>query len=239
MDQIGWILGIVIGAGLIQGTTGFAFGLFSMGLLVIVMPLSDAVGTVSILSLASSLVNLASLRGQINWREAWPITLAALPATALGAWLITWLDAGLLAKGVAAMILLGCTVALWHADRDRLGRTAPYAHVAGALGGLFGGALSMGGPPVVLYTLLRGWDKAMAKGVMVSYFVVTGVVRVGLHIASGTITTEVALLSLKVAAPALLASWAGTRLFRRMGAPAFRYAITALLVLLAARAVMA
>ena len=231
-----WVLaGITVLGGLIQGTTGFGFGLFSMGILVTLMPVPQAVMLVSIMSLASTLTNYASLRQQMNWREALPIIVTALPATAIGVLLLRWLDPEILKMGVAGMILAGCVVSLWSPGREIIRKPVPSAPLAGLAGGLFGGALSMGGPPVVLYTLLRGWDKTATKSLMVAYFVFTGVARVALHLGSGLLTPDLARQTLFVVIPGLAASYLGTRVFRGMSTSVFRYAVTALLVFLAVR----
>jgi uncharacterized membrane protein YfcA len=235
LQDIWPLVGITVLGGLIQGTAGFGFGLFSMGILVTLMPVPQAVMLVSIMSLASTLTNFVSLRQEMNWREALPIVVVALPATALGVGLLRWLDPAILRLGVAGMILAGCAVSLWSPGRPIIRKPLPWAPLSGLVGGIFGGALSMGGPPVVLYTLLRGWEKTTTKGVMVAYFVFTGFARVGMHVAAGLLTPEVGRQTLFVVIPGLAASYLGTRVFRRMSSRAFRYAVTALLVFLAVR----
>lgn len=231
-----WILiAVVLVAGLIQGTTGFGFGLFSMGMFIMMMPIGDAVVIAAIIVLFSGLLNLWSVRHNILWSEAWPLLATALPATFLGIYLLKNLDGEILKTGVAVMILTGCAVTLGSSKEARIHRATPWGHVAGAIGGLFGGALNMGGPTVVLYTLFRGWEKAEAKGVMSVYFAATAILRIALLVLTGVATPEGVRRGLLLLGPGLLASYAGTRLFRRMSTQAFRYAAMAILVGLAAK----
>lgn len=229
------ILIIVVVAGLIQGISGFGFGLFSMGLLIAIMPVRDAIGLVSVLGFVSTVVNILSVRKELRWHEAWPVVAAAIPGTAAGVALVHLLDADTLSAGVAVAILLGCVVALWSPGKTRIHKTMPWAPISGLAGGLIGGAVNMGGPPVVLYTLLRGWDKSLAKGVMSSYFVVSSAIRVGLHLSTGVINRELGIQALWLCLPAIGASILGTLIFRRISTRIFRYGALALLVALALR----
>jgi uncharacterized protein len=229
------LLAIILAAGLIQGVSGFGFGLFAMGVMALIMPVTDAVVIVAIVTLSSISLNLWSVREDIPWRDTWPIILGAIPTTIVGVLLLRNLDSSTLRIGIAVMILGGCAVSMWHPDRAMIHRAFPGAHIAGFVGGLFGGALNIGGPPVVLYSLLRGWDKGEAKGVMSAYFFVTGVLRVVLHIAAGTATWPLVRQSLLLIIPTVAASYLGVLIFRRLSNRAFRFAITGLLVFLAVR----
>jgi len=146
------LLLIVVLGGLVHGVTGFGFGLFTMGVLSVLMPMGDAVTIVSLINLVITLLNLWTLQGSNDWRESWPVLGAAIPTTVLGVYLLRSLDTGLLRTGVGLMILMGCAVALWSPQRARLRGASPWGYVAGLVGGVFGGALNTGGPPVVLYT---------------------------------------------------------------------------------------
>ena len=225
---------VVLGA-LIQGTAGFGLGLFSMGFLVLLMPVQEAAVMIAILGLFSTALNLWTVRHAIVWSEAWPILLTCIPATIVGAYLLTSLPAELLRKGLAVMILLGCLATLCSSADDKLHRPFPWAYVAGLFGGLFGGALNVGGPPGVIYTLLRGWDKERSKALLSTYFFVSALVRVPVHFVTGTATRDLLLRSLVVLPFALLSSYLGTRLFSRLSNRVFRYGAMTLLTLMALR----
>lgn len=229
------LLGVILAASLIQGTAGFGFGLFSMGILAVMMPVADAAVIVAILGLVTTTVNVYTVRREIPWRELWPVVVTAAPATAVGVYLLATLDPHILRAAVAAMILVGCAVTLWSPRKARLRRAWPWAYISGAVGGVFGGGINMGGPPVVLYSLLRGWDKGVAKALMSSYFFVTSVIRVAGQVVTGIATPALIRQSLLLTAPTLLGCLLGTWLFSRMSNRVFRYLATALLVGLAIR----
>ncbi len=229
------LLIIILISGLIQGISGFGFGLFAMGAMALVMPVTDAVVIVAIVTLSSIALNLWTVRNEIPWRETWPIILGAIPTTIIGVLLLPHLEATTLRIGIAIMILGGCAVSMWQPERALIQKAFPWAHITGLVGGLFGGALNMGGPPIVLYGLLRAWDKGQAKGAMSAYFFVTGILRVVVHIIAGTATWDLARQSLLLIIPTVAASYLGVLIYQRMSNHAFRYAVTGLLVFLALR----
>ena len=234
-----WLIVVVVAiAGLIQGTTGFGFGLFSMGVLVMLMPIVDATVIVAILSLASASLNLWTLRSKIERHEVWPLLITSLPSTVAGVYLLQVLDASILRGAVAAMIVMGCLLALVSPGKAILSKAVPWGSLAGLIGGIFGGAVNTGGPPVVLYVLMRGWTKSQAKGVLSVFLVATGILRVVVLLAAGVATkgnlTQASLALL----PAILGCYLGTRIFRSLSGRAFRYATVALLVGLALRLVL-
>ena len=148
---------------------------------------------------------------------------------AVGVYLLASLSFGVLRILVAMMILSGCAVTLWTPPQGIIGPGLGWALLAGALGGLTGGATSTGGPPVVLYTLLRGWDKGIAKAVMSAFFVVMGDWRLALLIASGLASPESLRLGVWLLVPMLSALYVGMWIFRRLSTQVFRYAAMALL----------
>ena len=90
----------------------------------------------------------------------------------------------------------------------------------------------------MLYALLRGWDKAEAKGTMSVYFLGTAVFRTALLIATGVASGPRIVQGLVLLVPAMAGAYLGTRIFRRMSTRLFRYAATGLLAALAIRIVL-
>ena len=234
VDTLLVIVTIAFGA-LIQGAVGFGLGLFSMGVLAMLLPISDAVVTVAILGLFTTGLNLWTVRKDVVWRETWPILVTTVPATIAGTILLANLPVAILRRGVAVMILLGCGATIWSGETDRLRGPFPWAYVAGLVGGVFGGALNVGGPPGVVYTLLRGWDKERSKAILSAYLCASSVVRLPMHFVTGNATPQVLRRSLIVLPFSLAATYLGTRLFQRMSNRIFRLAALILLMGLAVR----
>jgi uncharacterized protein len=235
IDNMALLVGVLFAAGLVCGVTGFGFGLVAMGVLAAMMPVQQATVIVCVASLLIAALNAWTVRQSIRWREIVPLLVTAIPAVGLGVYLLTRLDTRVLQMGVALMILAGCVVTLWAPRRALVHGPAPWAYLAGALGGTFGGALGTGGPPVVLYALLRGWDKMGTKSAIAMFFVISNVWRLVLLTATGVAKREMIETGALMLIPVMLASYIGTLIFARLSTPAFRYAVMVLLVGLAAK----
>lgn len=238
MADTATLIAVFVAAGLVMGITGFGAGLVAMGILVTLMPVARATVIVAVLGLACPVLNLWTLRRNIQWREVWPILVTALPAALLGVFLLQNLPGQVLRIAVATMILAGCATMLWSPKKTRLHKSFPWAYGAGALGGVFNGALGTGGPPVVLYSLLRGWDKSVSKGVLSAYFTMTGTWRLIVLTTTGVATAGDLQLGALMLIPALAATYLGTHIFRRMSNNAFRYATMMLLVGLSVKLIL-
>lgn len=152
--------------GLLTGLTSFGGNLFAIPLLTLAMSARDAIllgclcGGVTILALT------ILYRRQLLWAETLCLGLATLPGVPLGVAFLQ--QAGprllMLAAGMSLVLFL-----FWQALSSRL-------HVAekpvarwwcvplGFAAGLMMGAVSMGGPPLVLYAYLRRWGKENTIG---------------------------------------------------------------------------
>jgi len=199
------------------------------------MPVNEAVVIASIAGFLGFAVNLWSVRRDLLWGEVWPLFLSSMPALLLGVYFLRSLDDRLLRVCLGVTVLAGCAVTLWATKGARIHRVKPWGYVAGLLGGLSGGTVGASGPPIVLYCLLRGWDKSVAKGVMSVFFMLIGIWRVVLLFATGVATGEVARKGVLLLVPALVGAYLGTHIFRRMSNQVFRYAALVVLVGLSAR----
>ncbi len=229
------LAGIVLIAGLISGTTGFGFGLFTVGMFSILMEVPRATAISSLVGLTSILANVWSTRKEIPWREAWPLLVTGLPATAIGVYLLHNLPVASLRAAIAVMILLGSALTFWSPPKPLVTKAWPWGYISGTVSGLFGGSINMGGPPLVFYTLVRAWDKGVCKGVFSVVFFAVSLVRLPLYALAGDVTSEVLLTSLALIVPALAGTFVGARVFRRLSTAGFRYVATAVLVALAVR----
>ena len=85
-----------------------------------------------------------------------------------------------------------------------------------------GGALGIGGPPVVAYASLQDWDPKRCKALLCTYFMVANGYRMVLLGASGLFTRDVGVQAL-TSLPALLGgTYLGVLAFGHIPATTFR-----------------
>lgn len=228
------LLLILLGAlsGLVSGITGFGSGLVLMGTLVAVMPVQQATVIAAVLAVVLAVTNLWSVREHIPWREILPTLVTGVPSVAVGIYLLTALDEAALKVGIVVIIVAGCAVVLW-SPKGRVFTARWLTYAAGVVSGLFNGALGTGGPPLVLFTLLRGWDKERCKAYMSALFLLLGAFRLVLLTTSGVATREALGQGLLILVPVIGAWYLGKAIFQRMSTRWFRYAGVALLMAMA------
>jgi len=219
-------------SGFVSGLTGFGSGLVLMGTLVTVMPVQQAAIVGAVVAVVLAAANLVSVRRYIPWEEIWPTLVTGVPAVAVGVWLLTVLDERPLTIGVAVIILLGVVSVLWKPRARRTGGRWPNL-IAGAASGVFNGALGTGGPPLVIFALLVGWEKERCKAYYSVLFLIMGLFRLVLLLAQDLATRQLLSQGTFIVMPVLAAWYMGKWVFQRVSTQVFRYAGAALLAAVA------
>lgn len=168
----------------VRGVAGFGSGLIAIPLLALVMPLTLAVPLVVFLDYVASASHGLKDRGQIQWRQIFPL----LPFTALGVltglYLFKTVDAVMLAHALGVFVLLYALYTLFLKDGDGTA-SAAWAIPAGSLGGLVGTLFGTGGPFYVVYLKHRGLPKTQFRATFATIFLMDGAGRLTGYLAGG------------------------------------------------------
>jgi len=212
---------IVLLGSFVQGVMGFGSGSVCMALLPLFMPISDAVAVISVICLLINIRLLIQLWSAISWRPLLPLALGAMVGVPIGVYVLKRLDEGQLQITLGVVMLLYAVVKL--SPLDLLQRTLSdrWGLLFGAVGGAFGAASNVGGPPLVIYVTMKDWGKDQTKATLQAYFLVISLIQVPAFVMTGLLTTE-HLLPIGVGVPALLVGvWGGSRLYDGMGSGSF------------------
>jgi len=184
---------IFLGASLIQGLTGFGFGIFAVALLSLqINDIKVAVAVTSLVGFAVLGLTAWELRRRMVWRRVAPVLpgllvsviigtefLARAPQTALFA---------LLAAAVAFMSLrslLFCKGNSGSEDEDAEDAAAPLDDVRpgwlggtaiGLLAGFLGAAINMPGPPLIVYAYAVASPRP-ARSFLTAVFLIVSTIR--------------------------------------------------------------
>lgn len=219
---------VVFLAAFTQGVVGFGFGLVTMALLPLFLSERFAIPFVAVYCLGVAALIAWQLRAHLDWRRAVPL----LVGTALG------VPLGVLALQVAnplhVKLVLGVTLILYSAwslmttvTREREIPVA-WAYVAGAASGVLG-AFNTGGPPAVVYTTLRNWDKDATKSTLQVVFVLTSIIQLTGFAWTGMMTADILLQNLIMAPAIILGVVLGHLLYKRIDQLTFKRALLAVL----------
>ncbi|WP_404407951.1 sulfite exporter TauE/SafE family protein [Pseudidiomarina marina] len=168
MDYLLITLIIFIGACL-QGITGFGSGLIAVPLLTLLLPLSVITPTLSIINFAMATYLAWMLRHSVQIRQWRWLLLTGVIGTLAGNWLLNHIRLDWLQMGMAIMVI---TVALlfWFGVQLKHRSTPGLQSVTGLLAGFSNGALTLGGPPVVLFLTGNGLDRLAFRATLTIFF---------------------------------------------------------------------
>ena len=216
--------------------SGFGFSLVAVPLLALVLPIRDAVAFQMPYAMILVAWQAWQYRSYVTLRELWPITVGALMAMPLGAWMLFVASEAMLKRALAAFIVLSIVGLALPAGR-RLGKLFAgkvwWGLLWGALSGWFQGAYSTGGPPAVIFIMASDPEPRRAMGFLGGFFTLLYLIMFFIYVGTGLFTLTV-LRECAVYAPAVaLGALAGALLFRRASSATYRWAVQGLLLLTA------
>lgn len=218
---------VVLVAAMVQSTTGFGFSLLAVPLISLALPTESAV------VIAATLGTLTSSAQAIGQREHGdqPTILRMLAGAAVGApfglILLTVASNRQLKFGLAAVIIAFLVINLRGLTIERGSRGVDV--VAGTISGVLNTSLSSNGPPLVMALHARHMSPSAFRATISAVFAGTGVITVGLFLASGRYDSDVRKL-LVAAVPAMVMGYAiGARVRPHIDPPRFRQAVMVLL----------
>jgi len=225
---------LAAGAASVQSLTGIGFGLIIVPPLIFVIGAKEAVVVSNILGAVLSIGLLSRIHSGVHWRMALTLFAAAIVGMPLGLWLLLAVDARTLQIIIAVTVIV-FTVLLARGLR---------LHMAGLAGDLFVGlasgvlrtSTSMSGPPVIIYMQGRQMDSAGFRSTITAFFVMSGLVGIGLFALGGRIDAD-ALTASAVGLPAVVLGLVGGQLlYRKVDEGRFRQSVQVILVVSAVAA---
>ena len=176
-------------AAFVQSSVGFGYALVFAPIASFLIAPSEAIAV----SIASSTVINTLLyveyRPRTDIKAVAALTAASVLATPIGLYALLVADEDLLRLFIASGVFLSAAVNLRHPSREGPPRPDRIVLqlIVGALAGAIRGAVSMGGPPVILYQHWIGGGAASIRSKMFAYFFWGGIPTVLLAIGSGVI----------------------------------------------------
>ncbi len=177
--------------------SGFVNGLTSFGSAMVVVPLitpfvppSMLIPLTTIMVVVISSYMILVYRSGINFKALIPITIAALPGAILGGYLLH------LISPAAIQLLAGLTMFLyvvWQILPKPVkvySENTPGAVSSGFASGFLNASISMGGPPVAIYSLLVGWKKEEIFSTLSVSIVLNCTIAGMVHACSGLYSTD-------------------------------------------------
>jgi uncharacterized membrane protein YfcA len=207
-------------AGFTQGVTGFGFGLLAIPLLSLFIDIKAAVPLCSLLGTLITAFLSLRLRKHIDRRKILPLLFGCIPGVVAGTLMLKKAPAGLLSMLMGVMLIAFVLYRLASKQQPR-SINPRWAYVAGFFTGAISSAFSAGGPPTIIYTTLRGWNKDEIKATLSGFFLTGGLMVITAHAVTG-LTTGLVLRYFLLSAPVVVGGvYIGSLLYDRIDTGAY------------------
>lgn len=224
---------IALLAAIVKSATGFGLALVVVGLGAVAIGPQHAIPLAALLDVATGLALLYQTRDQPRppvWR---PMSVVMGAGSLVGALLFARVAPERLLVPIGVIVLVSAVLLtlVRHrpVPRARSGLAPVVAVVVAGIGGVLGGLLGPGGPPVVIAATLA-YDKSDFRALLAPVFLGAAVVRSVTYVATGTMTSIAVWAAVVALAVLPVGAWIGGRLHRRLSEPAFDVLVAALLV---------
>ncbi len=209
---------VFLGAGFVQGLTGFGSALVAIPLLCLFLDVKTAVPLCILNGLVITGYLALRLRRELDRRKILPLLLGALPGILVGTTLLRRVDAVAIRTGIGLLLVSYSLYGLFFRPRAvHPGRI--WAYAAGFCTGAIGAAFSAGGPPAIIYTTLCGWSKDEIRATLTGFFAANSLLIVTAYVVTGVISGATlgyfAVTGLFVLTGTVLGSMAGDRIDRK------------------------
>lgn len=213
--------GIALLAGLVRGFTDFGSALIYVPLISALYDPRIAAPTILAIDSICSLPFTIKVWREANWRELWPVALAANLCVPLGVALLIYVDALVLRWFICALVAvaLAALISGWRYH----GRPTLLASLAtGAASGIGGGSVQIAAPPLLLFWLGGQSRAAVVRANIMTCLLLSEVISITSYAVTGIFTANVVLMSALLGVPFLIAIAIGAGGFRKSSEGAYR-----------------
>lgn len=155
-------------AAVLRAFTGFGFALAAVPVYAMVLLPSQAVVLSASLALVLGVQTAPQYLGALERRQ-WPVFLAAVPGTVLGALLLRQLQADEF-RLVLGLVTIAASLVLARYHPRPVSVHGGLRAITGFASGVLNGAFAVPGPPVIIYAMATLGDPARARAFMIGFF---------------------------------------------------------------------
>jgi uncharacterized membrane protein YfcA len=227
-------LGAVFLASTLSSIAGFAFSAICGAMLFHL--LDNPVKVVQVMmvcSIAMQFFSVITLRNAIDWKHLGRFLAGGVAGLPLGVFLLTHLAAAQYMRCIGVFLVAYGSYMLLRRPVSKVFASSIGDYVAGFVGGLTGGFAAFPGAFVTIWCGWKGWSKDRQRGVYQPYILIMQILALGLITlvqASHSLRATIDLSTLAYVPGAVLGTWCGIAIFRRLTDRQFASAVNVLLI---------
>lgn len=230
-----WVLiPLVLGlAGVVQGATGFGFGLTAIAIMGTFYNVKEATIITTFGALTLNIVVLWNLHRQIMFKGVWPLMVCSMIAIPFGVVFLKDSDPTLFRVLVGMVLVAAAVREFLHQENSKPWHPYWVGAPLGALAGLLSGAFGTGGPPVVAYVSSQGYNRFRYAATIQFILMINCLVRTVELTRQGLLTQKLLLLSVLGIGCVVAGALIGLRILRWFSDERLRRVVSVMLLLLA------
>jgi len=175
---------IIFFSTLVRSTFGFGNALVAMPLLALLIGVKGATPLVALIGLAISLIMLIREWRELIWKDTLVLLISSLAGLPLGLLLLINFPENIV-RLILGIILIGFGIYNLVGIKLPVLKNPILAVPFGFLSGILGGAFNANGPPIVIYGVMKGWEKEAFRASLQAFFFVSSMIIVAGHAFSG------------------------------------------------------
>lgn len=218
---------IIVGASLLQTSTGFGFSIMATPFLLILFEPREAIQLNLILSLVISCALVWKIRRDIDFGIIKRFTMGSIIGLPIGISIFLWVDMSALKLWISILILVLTVLLILN---FRIRQTAKRDFGIGMLSGAFTTSIGMPGPPILLYFSGTNTSKDVLRGTTLAFYLFIYLVSLIIQVVFAGTTKEIWLTSLWALPLVVIGLVLGQLLFRHINQRLFQYVTYGLLL---------
>lgn len=212
LTQVILITLILLFSSLLQGVSGFGFGIMAMAFLPFVMDIKQAVVLVAYSSLISVILLGCKFRHSLKVNDIKKALIGIFLGIPMGVILLKRLDKDIIEELLGIAIIMAGLQLYYGKERSLKKMAGNFGqYFAGFISGTLGGAFSMGGPPLVIYSHAQNWGKEKLMANLQFLFVFSLGWRLVIYSLNDLVTIKITLLAILLSPIILIGSNLGAK----------------------------
>jgi uncharacterized membrane protein YfcA len=199
-------------------------------MLLIFMDAKTAVPVFLVLMFINGMFLLRKKDADVQWKHIRRLLIGGALGVPIGITCLKNLSSQTITLGVNICVLTFAVLYL-AGIKSHFKKEHPLAEiVTGLSSGILSGSGGLGGPPVVIYGVLKDWKKDLFRSSMLVYFVIMGLFTNISLVLMKMHSAETVRMILAALFPAFFASWLGEQMKKKADEPLFRRVVLAVII---------